>query len=690
VSAFNPVHSGWLSLPLLQATTAPAHSRHGKVELETTAGPLVVSLHPFGVRLRFGGERPIDYGLVTEVDKADVVSVKKDANKIIIESATHSVAIDPQSLAIEVAKSGTVKIRSARDGHFVREYRLAPISRTDRGWVAHFDLTSEDHIYGLGEKWSKLDKRGQYIHSYNHDALGVNAEASYKNSPFAWSTRGWGVFANTPSPVQHGVGFSPWSQRAYGVYVEDDYLDLFLFTEDTGAAILRDYTALTGRAPMPPDWTLGLIMSKAYYQDEEELLTVAAEIRRRGLPCDTITLDGRAWLDVQTRFSFEWDTSRYPDPAQTLKKLKDMNFKVCVWEFPLISTQNPLFDELAEKGWLLKDAPTGQTHIYQWDPEPFSDVLTPLPDSGILDFTHPDAYAFWRDSHKKLFDVGVDMIKADFGEQVTDEVIAHNGESGRALHNVYSYLYNKCVYEAAEKYAENGPFLFSRSSWTGCQRFPSQWGGDPQADWEGLAASLRGGLSWGLSGGPFYATDIGGFYGDQRDPKLYVRWLQMAIFSAHVRMHGIGPREPWSYGPAAEAAAMEAVRLRYRLLPYVKRTVKAASQTGLPVQRAMALACPKEPEAWHFDQQFFFGDDLLVAPCVRDDDAVRVYVPEGRWRRFPDNQPIDGGKIHNLRLGLSEVAVFAREGAEVPLAVSTHYVEQIDALQIERVWRAGD
>src|SRR5512146_2735312 len=118
------------------------------------------------------------------------------------------------------------------------------------------------------------------------------------------------------------------------------------------------------------------------------------------------------------------------------------------------------------------------------------------------------------------------MIKADFGEQVDEHMVASDGSSGTELHNAYALLYNRCVYEAAERYAAGGAFLFSRSAWAGSQRYPSQWGGDPQADWGGLAASIRGGLSWGMSGAPFYATDVGGFYGDRRDPRLYVRWAQ--------------------------------------------------------------------------------------------------------------------------------------------------------------------
>ena len=302
---------------------------------------------------------------------------------------------------------------------------------------------------------------------------------------------------------------------------------------------------------MPPEWSLGVILSKAYYRDAEELLSTARKVREQQMPCDVITLDGRAWQDTQTRFAFEWDPSRYHEPAVVMNELKALNFKVCIWEYHLVSVDNPLFDEMSAKGWLLKHRKTGETYRYQCDTSCFGEVLTPLPESGIVDFTHQEAYEFWRDSHKPLFDLGVDMIKADFGEQIEPDMLAYNGDSGDRLHNVYSLLYNRCVYEAAELYCKSGPFLFSRSSWTGSQRYPAQWGGDPQADLGGLAASMRGGISWGLSGAPFYATDIGGFYADQRDNELYVRWTQAAIFSAHIRLHGIGAREPWSYSAEA-------------------------------------------------------------------------------------------------------------------------------------------
>ena len=689
MSAFRSTGPDWNAL-MTAAVSGPARRDGNAITVPTTIGDMSISLYEYGARLTIGGERSNDYGLVISAGKDDLVALNESAEEISIESATHKFSIEKNTLAFRLAKSGKTLVRSATDGHFVRAYRLPPFAKNDWGWYVNLDLSSNDQIYGLGEKWGPLNKRGQLIHSFNHDALGVNAEASYKNTPFAWSPRGWGVFCHTPAPVVHGVGFAPWSQRAYGFFVEDAHLDLFFFTGADGAEIIKQYTDLTGRSPTPPDWSFGVITSKAFYQDADELLTTAREIRRRGMPCDTLTLDGRAWLDTSTRFSFEWDKTRYPDPRATLSELKEMNFKICVWEYPLVSMSNPLFLEMASNGWLLRNKETGAPYEYHWDMEPFGDVLTPLPVSGLVDFTHPDAFAYWRDRHAELFDVGVDMIKADFGEQVLDDMVAHNGETGRALHNVYAFLYNKCVYEAAEKYGKSGAFLFSRSSWVGCQRFPSQWGGDPQADWEGLAASLRGGLSWGMSGSPYYATDIGGFYGDKRDPKLYVRWLQAGLFSAHIRLHGIGAREPWSYGPIAERAAMAALKLRYRLLPYIKRVAQESRDSGLPAQRAMPLALPHEPQAWQFDDQFFFGDDMLVAPCLSEDDRVSVYLPNGKWRRFLSGEVYDGGSVREFHLALDEMAVFVRDTASIPLGPEIEYSELNKNLtQVESYWPAS-
>lgn len=681
----------WNSLPPVQVNGEASIGDDNQVILLTTEGPLIIAFSDDMVRLSIGSNRPVDkYGMLTEIPKSKPVTVSSSAERTHISNDQMELIIEHQPFAFELRKDGRCIQRTPGDGHFERRFRLPPLCRLDKGWMINLNLESNEPIYGLGEKWGKLDKRGQLIRSHNHDALGVNAEISYKNTPFAWSPHGWGCLAHTPASVTHSVGHSPWSQRAYTILVEDDGLDLFLFAGDTGEQIIQQYAGLTGFAPTPPLWSLGVILSKAYYKTPDEILQTAKAVRERGMPCDVITIDGRAWQDTKTRFLFEWDPDRYPDPAAVMSELKAHDFKVCIWEYPLVSVENAHFGDLAAKGYFLKDKRTGKTYEYEWDQQAFGSVLSPLPRSGIIDFTNPEAYEFWRESHKPLFDLGVDMIKADFGEQVeSDDMIAANGETGQGLHNVYSLLYNRCVYDAAEAYAKNGAFLFSRSAWIGSQRYPAQWGGDPQANWGGMAANIRGGLSWGLSGAPYYATDIGGFYRDERDGELYVRWAQAGIFSAHMRLHGIGPREPWSYGPEVEKAVMNALKLRYQLLPYIWHVVKQATATALPVQRAMVLAYPEERASWAFEDQYMFGDDMLVAPCLRSGGAVEVYLPQGDWLHFQTGEAYLGGQSYKLSLGLDDMAVFVKAGARIPLGPDIQHTGQLEGdVKVDRYWPA--
>jgi len=700
-----PIAPNWNALDAAVLVSKPVLTDANTLQLELDYGMVLLQVFEHGLRLFSEHQRSYDYELlVTDIQPQTLTCETQDAISI-IESQDFRITIEhsPFTYAVTLKQGGGVISRSPTDGHFVRQHRVPPLCKTDTGWLFCHDLKSNEPVYGLGEKWSGLNKRGQILRSYNSDALGVNAEISYKNIPFCWSPEGWGILAHTPAIVTHAVGHPAWSQRTYCCLIDDDVLDIFLFlkpkslTNNVGAEILFALTELTGRAPLPPSWSGGVILSKAYYQDPNELLAVAKEVRARGMPCDTITIDGRAWQDTRTRFAFEWDNTRWPDPKAVLDELKALGFKICVWEYPLISVEHEWFRMFADKGWLLKDTRTGQAYEYDWDQQAFGEVLTALPKSGIVDFTHPEAYAFWRDAHQELFAIGVDMIKADFGEQLEDDnMLAANGEQGLALHNVYAHLYNRCVYEAADMYSASGAFLFSRASWIGCQRFNSQWGGDPQADWEGMMANIRGGLSWGLSGAPFYATDVGGFYKDTRDDALYVRWAQAAVFSAHYRLHGIGAREPWSYSPEANQAVMQALNIRYALQYYLQNAMQQASKTGLPVQRPMVLALPQEKQAWGFENQFMFGDDLFIAPCFDPDGHVEYYLPQGEWVRFGldlDTRLLcSGGQVYNEVLALDEMAVFVRRGTRLPLnnvvSSTTHIPQQDGRFKADYHWQA--
>ena len=669
----------------------------------TSSGDILeVACYGPGVfRMRMGPRTQPDYGIVVGRSKAcDTQNVdgvwRFAAGDSVLE-------ITSAPLAFRLLWKGAAIFGSISDQHFRGFSRLPSFGRLRQGglWAAAFALASGEPVYGLGEKFGSLDKRGQLIHSQVEDALGVNTGLSYKNTPFAWGPGNgkgaWGTFVNTPGMVTHGVGHPDWSHRSYAVLVEDEALDLFLFAGDVPAAILDAYAELTGRAPAVPRWSLGLWVSRAYYKTPQEAAVVATELRERRIPADVITLDGRAAWKVETRFDFKWDPDRFPDPAEALAAIKDRDFRLCVWEYPYVSLHSPLFRELAARGYLLTTQ-EGDPYVFAWDTtpgtSPFGDVLTPLPESGIVDFTNPAAFEWWRDAHEPLFKDGVDVIKSDFGEHVPDDAVAFNGDTGRRLHNVYPLLYNRCVFEATEKFAPvaNRPALvWSRAAWAGSQRYPMGWGGDPQSDWEGLAASIRGGLSWGMSGNPYHSSDIGGFYGsDQPSAELFVRWLQATVFSSHIRLHGIGEREPWAFGQETEAVARKWLSFRYRLIPYLERVISESIGKGLPVMRAMPLAFPGNTLLRRYETQFMCGDTLLVAPIVGPGGAVDIALPPGNWYDLNSRRRFPGRQVLRYKAKLDQFPVFGREGCALPLGRAVQHTGEIDAgAPLERLWVFG-
>jgi alpha-D-xyloside xylohydrolase len=497
------------------------------------------------------------------------------------------------------------------------------------------------------------------------------------------------VFTHTPSKVTHGVGYPQWSHRSYILQVFDTELDLFLIAADNPAQMIERYTHLTGRTALPPRWSYGMWMSRAYYQTAEIALEVAEKLRQHKIPCDVLLLDGRAWHTMEDRFDFQWDRSRYPDPVGFVNKLRALNIRLNLWEYSYISTRNPLFKELANKGYLLK-LPSGEPYIHRWFPPPFDESWPHLMPSGIIDFTNPSAYNWYRDQHKQLFDIGVSVMKTDYGEAVPDDVVAFNGDSGKRLHNVYTHLYNRCVYEATKMYCQDEPMVWGRAAWAGGQRYPMQWGGDPQSDWEGLAACIRGGQAWGLSGGPFYAHDIGGFAIGNPEPELYIRWAQAGMMASHTRFHGLGEREPWVYGEQAEDIICKWLAWRYQLIPYLQGCALEASQTGMPVMRSMVLSFPDDRMAWQFDQQYMLGGTLLVVPVVVPGGKVRFYLPSGKWFNIWNQSWIDGPGMFEWEVPLDHIPVFGREGTILPLGPAVQHTDELKVgLDLEQVWVFG-
>jgi alpha-D-xyloside xylohydrolase len=662
--------------------TTPSGAR-----FDTDEGVLEAGFYTPGVvRLRLQRAAEADYGMLVGEAQPLAVQVAVDGRAALLQAGDAALEISSAPARLRFSSRGKSLIESVSDRTIQGELRFFPIASKPGEWLVCLGLTSGEAIYGLGEKFGPLDKRGQLITSWNRDATGVNAEISYKNTPFAWSSRGWGLYVHTAARVTHGVGYAPWSHRSYILKIEDPNLDLFLIAGETPAALIEKYTWLTGRAPLPPLWSFGMWMSKAYYQTADELLEVARKLRQRRIPCDVITLDGRAWHKPETRFDFSWDPDRYPDPAGFVRRLQEMHLRLCLWEYPYLSTKNPLFAELDAKGYFLKN-PDGSTYIHRWFPPPMDTLVPHLQPSGIIDFTNPEAYAWYSEMHRPLIEMGVAVMKTDYGEAVPEGVVGYNGDSGKRLHNIYSLLYNRCVFEAFERYAgKDQALVWGRAGWAGSQRYPIQWGGDPQSDWEGLAGSIRGGLSWGMSGAPFYTHDIGGFYGSQvgqvlgsgkAEAELYVRWAQAGILASHTRFHGVGPREPWEYGEEIEAIIRRWLGWRYRLIPYLQLCAQEASQSGLPVQRAMALAFPQEPPAWGFETQYLLGPALLVAPVIQPGGQVQVYLPAGGWYDLWSGERLEGPLYLERSMPLDCLPLYGREGATLLLGPSAQHTGEL-------------
>ena len=292
-------------------------------------------------------------------------------------------------------------------------------------------------------------------------------------------------------------------------------------------------------------------------------------------------------------------------------------------------------------------------------------------EDAVLDFSNPETVAWYQDKLAGLLKMGVGAIKVDFGEGAPLEGFYASGRSGLYEHNLYPLRYNKAVSDITRE-VKGESIMWARSAWAGSQRYPLHWGGDASNTDIGMAATLRCGLSFGLSGFSFWSHDMGGFV--QSTPEnLYRRWLPFGFLSSHTRAHGAPPTEPWLYNESFTDAFRAAAEMKYKLMPYIISEAKKCVSTGLPMVRALLVEYPEDPAVWQLDDEYLFGTDILVAPMMTDAKDRAVYLPEGKWVDYQSGKTYTGG-WQTIPEGEIPCVILVRKGAvipHIPLAKST-------------------
>ena len=583
------------------------------------------------------------------------MEVEENEKSVIVKSGHLSLIVDKESGGMRYERDGELVTKSVgRDlGYVKADWKGDYYSYDGENayMVQHLGLSVGELIYGLGERFTPLVKNGQSIDIWNEDG-GTGTEQSYKNIPFYLSNRGYGVFVNHTERISYEVGSEYVTKVAFSV--PGECLDYFIINGPTMKEALMRYTDITGKPALPPEWTFGLWLSTSFITnyDEETVLSFIDGMMERNIPLAVFHFDC-LWMKNFHWTDFCWDSNIFPDPEGMIKKIHDKGIKVCVWINPYIGQRSALFEEGVKNGYLLKRK---NGDVWQWDMW--------QPGLAIVDFTNPEACRWYAGKLKALMDMGVDCFKTDFGERIPTDAVYANGFDPVKMHNYYSYMYNKTVFETIEAVKGKGEaVLFARSATVGGQKFPVHWGGDCSANYESMSESLRGGLSLTSSGFGFWSHDIGGFE-DTSTPDVYKRWAAFGLLSTHSRLHGsISYRVPWNYGEEAVDTLRFFTRLKMSLMPYIYSSAVKTAITGIPFMRSMALEFSEDYNCQYLERQYMFGDSFLVAPIFNDEGLGRYYLPEGTWTDYLTGERLEGGRWYEKHYDYLSIPMFVRESS---------------------------
>ncbi|GHU61572.1 alpha-xylosidase [Clostridia bacterium] len=550
------------------------------------------------------------------------VSITKDAEQAVFRSS---------SLCVKASLKDKFTLSFFGDEKLLTESKCgsqAEISHISGSHYMREQLTLgiDELIYGLGERFTPFIKNGQVVDSWNEDG-GTGSEQAYKNIPFYLSSNGYGVFVNHPEKVSFEIASENVSRVQFSV--EGETLEYIMIYGPSPKEILEKYTNLTGKPSLPPSWSFGLWLSTSFTTDykEETVMKFIDGMLERKIPLEVFHFDC-FWMKAFEWCNFQWDEEAFPDPKGMIQRIHEKGIKVCVWINPYIAQKSPLFLEGKEKGYFLKQT---DGEVWQWDMWQAG--------QGIVDFTNPEAVKWYQASLSELLDMGVDCFKTDFGERIPVDAVYFDGSDPKKAHNYYSYLYNEAVFSLLEeKKGKNEAVVFARSGTVGSQKFPVHWGGDNLSEYVSMAETLRGGLSFLLSGFGFWSHDIGGFE-ENASADLYKRWTQFGLLSTHSRYHGnIEYRVPWLFDEEAVEVSRKFTQLKLRLMPYLYAQAVYTAQSGIPMMRPLFMEYSQDKNTYFIDKQYFLGDSILVSPIFTETGDVDYYLPEGKWTQLLTNE----------------------------------------------------
>ncbi len=564
-------------------------------------------------------------------------------------------------------KNGQQILRTTEEGDAVRRFshREGDLYRAR----ALFAAREDEHFYGLGQEqqdWFDR-KHGSYelIH-YNTKSV----------IPFLYSSLGYGFLWNNPSQGRCELSKNHTLWQADCAY-QTDYL---ILAGDTPAEVMKLYCDLTGYAPKLPEWAVGFWQSKLRYESQEDLLEVAREYKKRGIPLDAIVIDYFHWTE---QGEWEFDPSLWNDPKSMCRELREMGINPVVSIWPTINPNSKYYSEMNERNMLVRTE-NGQYGTFEFYGQ-----------QTFIDVTNPQTREFvWDKARKNYYDCGIKTFWLDEAEpevhpQQFDNLKFYLGNGGQTA-LLYPYYYSKCFYDGLKAEGEKEIAILTRAAFIGSQKFSAiVWNGDIGSNFTALRQSVVSGLSMAMCGIPWWNSDIGGFWGGDIESdyfrELIVRWFQFGLFSPVMRLHGSrmktkgqinrhpgvkessgGDNEIWSFGERNYRIIKSIIELRERLKPYILNAMNEAAEKGTPVMRPMFFDFYSDPVCYELDDQYMFGSDILFAPILDQGQTVRsVYLPEGEWVRTSDKSVHNGGGHIDCTAEIDEFIAFVRKGAEV-------------------------